>query len=74
MSRRPFSHAALVAEFLRVQGSGIAEEEVKKPAIRKALIRAIAARLNAQRRATRQRDRQPRPAIDLKRLQANDLD
>lgn len=74
MSRRPFSHAALVAEFLRIQGSGIAEEEVKKPAIRKALIRTIAARLNAQRRALRQRDRQDRPAIDLKRLQANDLD
>lgn len=74
MTRRPFSHAALVAEFLRIQGSGIAEEEVKKPAIRKALIRMIATRLKAQRNANRQRDRQTRPAIDLKRLQANDLD
>ncbi|KWR80331.1 MULTISPECIES: hypothetical protein [Cupriavidus] len=74
MSHRPFSHAALVAEFLRIQGSGIAEEEVKKPAIRKALIRLIAMRLKAQRAANHQRDRQRRPAIDLKRLQANDLD
>ncbi|QYY30330.1 hypothetical protein K2O51_23460 [Cupriavidus pinatubonensis] len=74
MTRRPFSQAALVAEFLRIQGSGIAEEEVMKPAIRKALIRLIAARLNAQRRATRQLDRQRRSAIDVKRLQANDLD
>ncbi|KAI3597684.1 hypothetical protein D8I24_6500 [Cupriavidus necator H850] len=72
MSRRPFSHASLVAEFLRIQGSGIAEEEVRKPPIRKALIRLIAARLKAQRVAARQRER--RPAIDLKRLQANDLD
>lgn len=74
MSRRPFSNAALVAEFLRIRGSGIAEEEVKKPAIRKALIRLIAARLNAQRRATRKSDRHSHPTIDLKRLQANDLD
>lgn len=72
MSRRPFSHVALVAEFLRIQGSGIAEEEVRKPAIRKALIRLIASRLKAQRAAARQRER--RPAVDLKRLQANDLD
>lgn len=74
MTRHPFSHAALVAEFLRIQGSGIAEEEVKKPAIRKALIRLIAARLRAQHIASRQRARHPRPAVDLKRLQANDLD
>lgn len=74
MPARPFSHAALLAEFRRQRGSGVPEEEIEKWSVKKALIASIERRLEQERAAIRQRRRQPRPAIDLKRLQANDLD
>ena len=71
MSRVRFSRADLIAEFVRVRGSGRAEEQVDIPAIRRQLARS----LRAHRRAHR-KDPRPRfsPAVDLKKLQANDLD
>ncbi len=71
MSRVRFSRADLIAEFVRVRGSGRAEEQVDIPAIRRQLARSLRAHRRAHRKAPR-----PRffPAVDLKKLQANDLD
>ncbi|MCP1173006.1 hypothetical protein [Ralstonia chuxiongensis] len=71
MSRARFSRADLIAEFHRVRGSGRAEDQVDIPAIRRQLARSLRAHRRAHRKAPR-----PRffPAVDLKKLQANDLD
>lgn len=67
----PFSREALMAEFVRLQGSGRAEDAIRIPHIRLQLIASIKARLAA----TRKRRRSTfAPGVDLKRLQANDLD
>ncbi|MGC5885705.1 hypothetical protein [Ralstonia pseudosolanacearum] len=71
MSRARLSRADLIAEFHRVRGSGRAEDQVDIPAIRRQLARSLRAFRRTQRKAPR-----PRffPAVDLKKLQANDLD
>ncbi|CAJ0740869.1 hypothetical protein [Ralstonia mannitolilytica] len=71
MSRARFTRADLIAEFHRVRGSGRAEEQVDIPAIRRQLARSLRAFRRAQHKAPR-----PRffPAVDLKKLQANDHD
>ncbi len=71
MSRARFSRADLIAEFHRVRGSGRAEDQVDIPAIRRQLARSLRAHRKAQHKTPR-----PRffPAVDLKKLQANDLD
>ncbi|MCO5412872.1 hypothetical protein [Ralstonia mojiangensis] len=71
MSRVRFSRADLIAEFVRVQGSGRAEEQVGIPAIRRQLARSLRAHRRAHHKAPRPRFP---PAVDLKKLQANDLD
>ena len=72
MSRARFSRADLIAEFHRQRGSGRAEEQVDIPTIRRQLARSLRAFRRAQHRAAPR----PRffPAVDLKKLQANDLD
>lgn len=68
----PFSKEALIAEFIRIGGSGRPEDAIRTPHIRLQLIASIKARLAAKRS---QRPRPAaRPAVDIKRLQANDLD
>ncbi|ARU23030.1 branched-chain amino acid ABC transporter substrate-binding protein [Ralstonia solanacearum] len=71
MSRARFSRADLIAEFLRVRGSGRAEDQVDIPAIRRQLARSLRAFRRTQRTPPRRRIF---PAVDLKKLQANDLD
>ena len=74
MKARRTSKAELIAEFHRIRGSGIAEDQVEIPAIRQKLVRSRRAYLKSQRS---QRTPRPRfdPAVpDLKRRQANDLD
>lgn len=71
MSRARFSRADLIAEFHRQRGSGRAEEQVDIPAIRRQLARSLRAFRRTQHRAPRTRFF---PAVDLKKLQANDLD
>jgi len=68
----PFSREALMAEFIRIGGSGRPEDAIRIPQMRLKLIASIKARLNAQR--TQRRRPAARPVIDIKRLQANDLD
>lgn len=71
MSRARFSRADLIAEFIRVRGSGRPEEQVDIPTIRRQLTRSLRAYRRTQRDAPRRRYS---PAVDLKKLQANDLD
>lgn len=73
--RKRFTRTELLAEFSRVGGSGRAEEQVDIPFIRRQLARSLRGHLRAQRRGRSmagQRDRST--AVDLKKLQANDLD
>lgn len=71
MSRAHFSRADLIAEFVRLRGSGRAEEQVDIPAIRRQLARSLRAHRRTHRKSPRPRFS---PAVDLKKLQANDLD
>lgn len=71
MSRARFSRADLIAEFQRLRGSGRAEEQVDIPTIRRQLARSLRAFRKTQRAAPRARFSH---AVDLKKLQANDLD
>ncbi|MNS26114.1 hypothetical protein D3C72_580290 [compost metagenome] len=59
-------------EFTRIGGSGRPEDAIRIPHIRLQLIASIKARL-ASKRAKRTRPAVS-PAVDIKRLQANDLD
>ena len=52
MSRMRFSRADLIAEFVRVRGSGRAEEQVDIPAIRRQLARSLRAHRRAHRKAS----------------------
>ncbi|QBY56133.1 hypothetical protein [Cupriavidus oxalaticus] len=61
-----------MAEFIRIGGSGRPEDAVCTPHIRLQLIASVKARLAAK-RAKRPRPATS-PAVDIKRLQANDLD
>jgi hypothetical protein len=72
MSKRtaPFSNEALMAEFVRINGSGRPEDAIRTTQIRLQLIDSIRRRLRAK-PAPRRRTV---PAIDLKRRQANDID
>lgn len=74
MTARRISKAELIAEFHRVRGSGIAEEQVEIPAIRKKLARSRRAYLKTQRSRQYTRPRFDPAVPDLKRRQANDLD
>lgn len=74
MSARRISKAELIAEFLRIRGSGIAEEQVEIPAIRRKLARSRRAYLKNQRDRRYARPRFDPAVPDLKRRQANDLD
>lgn len=67
---RPFSNAALIAEFKRLRWSGRAEDAVRTTRTRLLLLQSIKARLAAEQKA----QPSPRPADDYKRRQANDLD
>jgi hypothetical protein len=69
----PFSREALMAEFARIGGSGRPEDAIRIPHIRLQLIASIKQRLLANRAKRRARPNTA-PTIDLKRLQANDLD
>lgn len=71
MRPRPFSNQALIAEFVRTNGTGRAEDAIRIPHIRLQLIDSIREQL---RRKPPPRRRRNEPTIDLKRLQANDLD
>lgn len=73
MKRQRFTREDLIAEFLRVGGSGRAEEQVDIPGIRRHLARSLRNRLRDQRRAQRAAP-QRKFSVDLKKLQANDLD
>lgn len=72
MRSRPFSKAALIAEFHRIKGSGRAEDALRDPQMRLQLVASLRQHLQATRRT--QRRPSPAPAMDIKRLQANDLD
>jgi hypothetical protein len=74
MTARRISKTELIAEFLRVRGSGRPEEQVEIPAIRKKLARSRRAFLKTQARTPRPRPRFDPTVIDHKRRQANDLD
>jgi len=71
MRPRPFSNEALIAEFIRIKGTGRAEDAIRIPHIRLQLIDSIREQL---RRKSPPRRRHTVPTIDLKRRQANDLD
>lgn len=66
----PFSNDALMAEFIRLKGSGRPEDAIRTAHIRLQLIDSIRRRLRAK-PAPRRRQV---PSIDIKRRQANDLD
>lgn len=72
MKRRaaPFSNDALMAEFVRIGGSGRPEDAIRIPHMRLKLLASLREQL---RNKPRPRPR-PFPTIDLKRRQANDLD
>ncbi|MBB6581636.1 hypothetical protein [Ralstonia solanacearum] len=71
MSRPRLTRAELIAEFHRVGGSGRPEEQIGIPAIRRQLARSRRAHLKSRRAPPRARSS---PTVDLKKLQANDLD
>ncbi len=71
MARQRFTRAELIAEFLRVRGSGRADEQVCIPAVRRQLVRSRRAYLKTQRATPRARIS---TTVDLKKLQANDID
>ncbi|WP_055325028.1 hypothetical protein [Ralstonia solanacearum] len=71
MTRRRFTRAELIAEFLRLRGSGRAEEQVGIPVVRRQLARSLRAHRKTLRTPPRARFN---PAVDLKKLQANDID
>ncbi|BCN09664.1 hypothetical protein RPSD_15490 [Ralstonia solanacearum] len=71
MARQRFTRAELIAEFLRVRGSGRAEEQVGIPAVRRQLARSRRAYLKTQRATPRASFS---TSVDLKKLQANDID
>jgi len=68
----PFSRESLMQEFIRIGGSGRPEDAIRIPHIRLQLIASIKVRLAAK-RAQRTRPA-ANPSVDIKRLQANDLD
>ncbi|MGE8366015.1 MAG: hypothetical protein ACN6OP_04500 [Pseudomonadales bacterium] len=74
MKRRRFSDAELIAEFVRIQGSGIPQDELGKDTIRRKVIRSLRAHLSTQARRIPARPRFDPTVIDHKRRQANDLD
>lgn len=74
MKRRRFSEAELVAEFVRIQGSGIPQNELGKDKIRRQVIRSLRAHLGALARRIPARPRFDPTVIDHKRRQANDID
>lgn len=74
MTRHRFTKADLVAEFHRVRGSGIAEHEVERRSVAKALRRSLRAYLKSQARRPPARPRFDPAVPDHKRRQANDLD
>jgi hypothetical protein len=67
---RPFSNAALIAEFKRIKGSGRPEDAIRDKRTRLALVASI----KSQRQAERKTPTPRRPADDYKRRQANDID
>ncbi|WP_405126742.1 hypothetical protein [Ralstonia pseudosolanacearum] len=71
MARQRFTRAELIAEFLRLRGSGRAEEQVGIPTVRRQLARSLRAHRKTLRTPPRARFNL---AVDLKKLQANDID
>ncbi len=74
MTARRISRAELIAEFLRINGSGRPEEQVEIPAIRRKLARSRRAFVREQGRRKPARPQLDPNFIDHKRRQANDLD
>lgn len=74
MTGRRFTKTELIDEFYRIRGSGIAESEVERRSVAKALRRSLRAYLKAQARRPPARPRFDPAIPDHKRRQANDLD
>lgn len=74
MTGRRFTKADLVDEFHRVRGSGIAENEVERRSVARALRRSLRAYLKTQANLPPARPRFDPAVPDHKRRQANDLD